>query len=245
MSISNLSTGRPVVNDLTLGVLMLDTRFPRFPGEIGNGMTWRVPLQFKIVRGATPGRVVDEEGRGLLEPFLEAANELIDLGVRGITTSCGFLALFQREMSEALSVPVATSALLQIPMIQTMLPKGKEVGVLTFNKEALTEQHLKAVGVHAPLPIEGMSEGSLFRRVYSDKATPSEADVGLLEAEMVDAARRLLGSNSNIGAIVCECTNMPPFAQAVRNATGLPVFDVVGMIDWFVAGLRQRPRSFF
>ncbi|SMG55658.1 aspartate/glutamate racemase family protein [Paraburkholderia susongensis] len=231
---------RPVVNDLTLGVLMLDTRFPRFPGEIGNGMTWPVPLQFKIVRGATPTRVVDDEGKGLLEPFLEAAHELIDLGVRGITTSCGFLALFQREMAQALPVPVATSALLQIPSIQTMLPQGKRVGILTFNKEALTERHLRAVGVSSDLPIVGMSERSLFRRVFSDKALPSEADFGMLEAEMADAARRLLSENPDVGAILCECTNMPPFAKVIREATGLPVFDVVGMIRWFVSAIQQQ-----
>ncbi|RDU97402.1 aspartate/glutamate racemase family protein [Trinickia dinghuensis] len=231
---------RPVVNGLTLGVLMLDTRFVRFPGEIGNGLTWPVALQFKVVKGATPARVIDDEGAGLLEPFIEAARELIDLGVQGITTSCGFLALFQRELSEALPVPVATSSLLQVPIVERMLPKGKRVGILTINERALTDRHLAAVGVDATTPIVGMHEHSLFRKAFTDQALPSAADFSVLEREMVDAARRLTASHPEVGAIVCECTNMPPFAPALRAATGLPVFDMVGLIRWFVAAIQSH-----
>lgn len=230
----------PVVHGLTLGVLMLDTRFVRFPGEIGNAATWSVPLQFKIVRGATPARVIEDQGRGLLDPFVDAAQELIDMGVRGITTSCGFLALFQRELTERLSVPVATSALLQVPMVERMLPAGKRVGILTINQAALTELHLAAVGVDPTTPMVGMPEESLFRRVFTDRAEPSEADFSVLELEMEVAAQSLVAQFPDVGAIVFECTNMPPFAAAVRRATGLPVFDVVGMLRGFIDALRLQ-----
>lgn len=238
MSIT-FSPHRPVVHDLTLGVLMLDTRFPRFPGEIGNGRTWPVPLQFKVVHGATPERVVDGQGEGLLEPFIEAARELVDLGVRGITTSCGFLALFQRELSAALPVPVATSALLQAPLIEAMLPRGRRVGILTFNAEALSERHLAAVGVNPATPVEGMSANSLFRRVFSDSARADDADFAVLEAEVLQSAKRLVQHHPGIGAILCECTNMSPFAAAIRAEIGLAVFDVVSLIRWFVLGLQS------
>ncbi|ARP79580.1 hypothetical protein CAL12_01220 [Bordetella genomosp. 8] len=231
-------TSRPVVHGLTLGVLMLDTRFVRFPGEIGNGATWSVPLQYRIVRGATPERVIQDRGRGLLDPFVDAALELVDLGVRGITTSCGFLALFQRELSERLPVPVATSSLLQVPMVASMLPAGRRVGILTIDRQSLTAAHLAAVGVDPATPIVGMPEESLFRRVFTDRAAPDEADYAVLEKEMVDAARALMAQHPDVGAIVCECTNMPPFAAAVRAATGVPVFDVVGMLKWFIGSLR-------
>ncbi|MFC4273601.1 aspartate/glutamate racemase family protein [Achromobacter aloeverae] len=230
----------PVVHGLTLGVLMLDTRFVRFPGEIGNAATWSVPLQFKIVRGATPARVIEDQGRGLLDPFVDAAQELIALGVRGITTSCGFLALFQRELSARLPVPVATSSLLQVPTVERMLPAGKRVGILTINQGALTAAHLAAVGVDSTTPVLGMPEDSLFRRVFTDRAQPGEADFAILEREMVAAARELAARHPDVGAIVFECTNMPPFAAAVRRATGLPVFDVVGMLRWFIDAIRLQ-----
>ncbi len=219
---------------------MLDTRFMRYPGEIGNAQTWSVPLQFKIVRGATPARVIEDQGRGLLDPFVDAAQELIDLGVRGITTSCGFLALFQRELSARLPVPVATSALLQVPMVQRMLPAGKRVGIVTINRTALTAAHLAAVGVDSTTPIVGMDEASLFRRVFTDQAQANAGDFARLESEMVEAARALVAAHPDVGALVFECTNMPPYARAVRQATGLPVFDVVGMLRWFIEAIQAQ-----
>ncbi|WP_321896182.1 aspartate/glutamate racemase family protein [Paraburkholderia heleia] len=236
----NLNRNRPVVQGLSVGVLMLDTRFPRFPGEIGNARTWSLPVQFKIVRGATPERVVERNGEGLLLPFIEAAQELIDLGVSGITTSCGFLALFQKDLSEALPVPVATSALLQAPFVQAMLPAGRRVGILTFNAQALTKKHLAAVGVDPATPIEGMPSDSLFRQVFSDSG--KTAYFTILEAEMVRAANSLVMRHQDIGAIICECTNMPPFAAAIGAATGLPVFDIVTLIRWFMLGLQPDSR---
>jgi hypothetical protein len=100
----------PVIGDLSVGVLMLDTHFQRFPGDIGNGSTWSFPVQCRVVRGASPDQVVHQQGAGLLEPFIQAAEELIAMGVSGITTSCGFLALFQKELAAALPVPCMACA---------------------------------------------------------------------------------------------------------------------------------------
>ncbi len=113
-----------VVGDLSIGVLMLDTHFRRLPGDIGNGRSWPFPVQFRVVRGADPAAIVHGRPDAFLEPFIAAAHDLIGCGVRGITTSCGFLALLQKELAAALPVPVATSSLLQAPLIEAMLPQG-------------------------------------------------------------------------------------------------------------------------
>jgi Maleate cis-trans isomerase len=226
---------RGTVDDLRIGVLMLDTPFRRLPGDIGNARTWNFPVQFRVVKGADPARVVHGEAKGLLQPFVDAALDMVAAGVRGITTSCGFLALLQREMAQALPVPVATSSLLQAPVIEAMLPAGRRVGILTFAAEALTERHLAAVGVRTDTPIEGLPPDSLFRSVYG--AMGGESDIDRLEAEVVAAARRLVDGHPDVGAILCECTNLPPHAAAIAAATGLPVFDIIGFIDWFARSL--------
>ena len=226
---------RGTVDDLRIGVLMLDTPFRRLPGDIGNARTWDFPVQFRVVKGADPARVVHGEAKGLLQPFVDAALDMVAAGVRGITTSCGFLALLQREMAQALPVPVATSSLLQAPVIEAMLPAGRRVGILTFAAEALTERHLAAVGVRTDTPIEGLPPDSLFRSVYG--AMGGESDIDRLEAEVVAAARRLVDGHPDVGAILCECTNLPPHAAAIAAATGLPVFDIIGFIDWFARSL--------
>jgi hypothetical protein len=226
---------RGTVADLGIGVLMLDTAFPRLPGDIGNGRSWSMPVQFRVVRGASPKRVVEEGDPALLRPFIDAALDMIATGVRGITTSCGFLALFQQEMAAALPVPVATSSLLQAPLIERLLPAGQRVGILTFAPESLTPRHLAAVGVAADTPIGGLPPGSLFRGVYGN--TGVTADHATLEREAVAAALDLVRAHPQVGALLLECTNLPPHSAAIAQATGLPVHDIIGFIEWFARSL--------
>src|SRR5215510_11888351 len=98
-----------------LGVLMLDTRFPRVPGDIGNPATFAVPVRHRIVAGASPQRVVREGDPALLAPFLDAARALVAEGAAAITTSCGFLVEYQAALQAELPVPVWTSSLLKLP----------------------------------------------------------------------------------------------------------------------------------
>ena len=157
-----------IYHGVCIGILMLDTRFQRFNGDIGNARTWPFPVQYRIVRDATPNRVTRPEGPDMLDAFKAAADEMIDAGVDGITTTCGFLALYQRELAEHCSVPVATSALLQVPMVARILPKGKRPAILTFSAESLTSRHLEAVGADTATPIYGMPPGSEFQRAIRE-----------------------------------------------------------------------------
>jgi len=59
--------------------------------------------------------------------------------------------------------------------------------------------------------------------------------------EMQKTALKLIQQNPDIGAIVLECTNMPPYAQIVHTATGgLPVFDMVTMINYAHSTIRYK-----
>lgn len=49
---------------------------------------------------------------------------------------------------------------------------------------------------------------------------------------MQSAANHLVRKHPDVGAIILECTNMPPYADTVRQVTGLPVFDAVTMINY-------------
>src|SRR5207302_5316029 len=148
-----------------VGILMLETKFPRIPGDMGNGTTWPFPVLYKVVPGATPDRVVRHKSAGLINAFLDAAAELVQLGADGITTTCGFLSLYQREIAQHVGVPVATSSLMQIPFIERILPPGKRVGVLTVSAANLTGEHLRAAGADPATPVVGTEGGSEFSRV--------------------------------------------------------------------------------
>jgi Asp/Glu/hydantoin racemase len=235
----HIAQGGRAIYGAPLGILMLDARFPRIPGDMGNATTWPFPVLYRVVRGASPERVVLQGARGLLDDFIAAAQDLVALGAEAITTNCGFLALFQAELAAAVRVPVATSSLMQVPWVQATLPPGKRVGVLTVSKASLTPAHLIAAGVPADTPIIGTEGGREFFRVLIT-AEKQDLDVASAEQDILTAGRELLAAHRDIGAIVLECTNMPPYAAALQAACGLPVYDIYSMITWFHAGLRPR-----
>jgi len=234
-----IARGGKAIYGVPLGILMLEARFPRIPGDMGNAETWPFPVLYRVVRGATPERVVLQGAKGLLPDFLDAAEELVALGAEAITTNCGFLSLFQRELAERAKVPVASSALIQVPWVQAMLPPGKRVGIITICATTLTPAHLSAVGVPADTPVVGTERGRELFRVLI-KAEKEELNIAAAEQDILDAARTLLARHPEVGALVLECTNMPPYAAALRETLGLPVYDIYSMINWFHAGLRPR-----
>ena len=232
------ATGGKSVYGAALGILMLETRFARIPGDIGNAGSWPFPVLFKVVPDASPDRVVRRGAEGLLPAFIEAGRELVHLGADGITTGCGFLSLFQQEMADALGVPVATSSLMQAPVIERMLPAGKRVGILTVSAETMTPDHLVSAGVDPATPVAGTERGREFSRVLLNDETT--LDVDLAREDNVSAARGLVDRHPDVGAIVLECTNMVPFAADIAAATGRPVYSIHSFATWFHAGLVPR-----
>ncbi len=212
----------------TLGVLMLATRFPRIAGDIGHPASLPFSAHYRVVEGASPQRVVRERDPALLQPFIAAGRTLVEEGATVITTSCGFLVLFQEALQAALPVPVWTSSLLLLPELQRAAP----VGIVTVDASALGAEHLRAAGAAADTPIEGLAPDCAFQRTLLNDEP--ELDVAAARAATVAAAQRLVARHPEIESIVLECTNMPPYAEAVRAATGRAVHDLVsGLVQRF------------
>ena len=229
----------------TVGVLMLDTRFPRIPGDMGNAATFPFPVRYHRVSGAAPDLVVRRGAEGLLDVFIEAARYLEREGVGAITTNCGFLVKFQRQMAAAVRVPVFTSSLLLVPMVHRLLAPGRRVGIMTVNAPSLTSEHLVGAGIgpDIPLAVIGMETEKEFTRVMLDDEL--ELDVDAARDEHVRVARRLVSEHPDVGAIVLECTNMPPYANDIRRETGLAVFDITSLVrmahDALASSIGPRP----
>jgi Asp/Glu/hydantoin racemase len=214
----------------TVGILMLDTRFPRIPGDMGNARTFPFPVRYHRVTGADPDLVVRRGAEGLLPAFIEGARSLEREGVGAITTNCGFLVKFQAALAASVAVPVFTSSLLLVPLVHRMLPPGRRVGIITVSGSTLTAEHLRGAGVgeDVPLAVAGLETEKEFTRVLLGDEL--ELDVDLAREEHVRVARRLVAAHPDIGAIVLECTNMPPYTADIQRETGLPVFDIVALV---------------
>lgn len=195
---------------------MLDTRFPRVPGDVGHAASFTMPVRYAVVQGASPQRVVRARDPALLQPFIDAARTLVAGGARAITTSCGFLVQFQAALQAALPLPVWTSSLLLLPALDAP-------GVLTVDADAL-----RAAGVTGETPVEGLAPGCPLQRTLLDDLPT--LDLAAAEADVVAAARRLLLRYPGVRSLVLECTNMPPYADAVRAATGLPVHHLLTLV---------------
>lgn len=208
---------------------MLDTSFKRPVGDIGNSETFSFPINYETVPKATISRVVKEGDVTLVEPFVRAAKILEKNGCCAITTSCGFLALYQIEIQKELNIPFFSSSLMQIPFVHDMT--GGIVGVITARKSSLTEKHLCAVHAdHTPTIIEGMDHMSAFTGavIEEDRALNSKA----IHAEVKQVTAGLLKRHTDIRAIVLECTNLPPYKTAIREVTDLPVFDITTFMNY-------------
>lgn len=235
---SRIAHGGKALYGVRVGILMLEARFPRIPGDMGNGTTWPFPVLYKVVPGASPDRVVRRRAEGLLPAFLDAAAELVRLGADGITTTCGFLSLYQRDIARHVGVPVATSSLMQIPLIERCLPPGKRVGVLTVSAASLTREHFLAAGADPETPVAGTENGREFTRVMLDDRP--RLDAAAAERDIIEAGEALVAQHRDIGAIVLECTNMVPYARAVADRLRLPVYSIYSFVTWFQAGLAPR-----
>lgn len=208
---------------------MLDTQFHRPAGDIGNKDTFSFPVLYKKVKGASPSRVVIEGDPDLLKPFIQSTKELEAEGVQAITTSCGFLALFQKEIQKQLRVPFYSSSLLQIPLACTAA--GEPIGVLTASKTSLTEAHLKGVNAHRHhVIVKGMDcmpafSGAIIRE-------DRDLDEAAVSKEMKQAAADFVSKHPDLKALVLECTNMPPYKHVIREVTDLPIYDITTLTNY-------------
>ena len=219
--------GGPNIYGVPIGVLCLESYFAKPPGHVKHAQTFDFPVAYKVIEGATTKKIVDAPGSDLIGPFVEAARELEREGVKAITGSCGFLALYQRELADAVDVPVFISSLIQIPLVKCMLKSDQKVGVVVARKGSLTPAHLEAVGAAGvPICIAGMDGQPEFNEVIIDGSRLA-LDLDRLETELLSVVETLAQENPDIGAIVIECTDMTYYSPLIQERVGLPVFDLI------------------
>ncbi len=212
-----------------IGIMMLDTHFPRVSGDIGNATSFRFPVAYKIVKEANSANVVLNPDPAIIEPFIRAAKELEEEGCRCVVTSCGFMAIFHKEIAAKVNIPVISSSLLQARLVSGLV-NNRKIGILTAKASSLTDLHFSGVGIEEVNKVVYGIEDTEFGKTFFNGS--DHIDIDQAERDMVSTARKMVAENPDVAAIVLECTNMPPFSHAIREATGLPVFDVIGLINY-------------
>ncbi|MCL6284147.1 aspartate/glutamate racemase family protein [Ruegeria sp. 2012CJ41-6] len=224
-----------------IGILCLDTAFAKPPGHIRCANSLPFPTMKAVVQGTTIAELLDRPSDAFFAPFLEAARDLERKGCAAITGSCGFMALYQNELSQAVSVPVFASSLIQIQLMHQMAGGRGKVGVITAKRRALTDRHFAAVGVgDTPVAIAGMQDQPEFSDVIlNDKRT--EIDENRLTTELVAVGDSLMRQNQDVRSIVLECTDLAPYAHHLQRALGVPVADLTSLAKMVHAIVARRP----
>ena len=223
---------------LMLGILTLDTAFPRIAGDVGCPATFAFPVRIKVVHGASVDHVVHTPQDALLDDFIGAARDLVNDGCTAITTTCGFLVRWQHELADAVPVPVLTSPLLALPLVTRTLGAGRRAGIVTYSAADLGADMLAAAGAAPDTPVAGVvPDGYFARTIRFGAPTLDRARMG---QDVVAAAQALVARHPDVGAIVLECANMPPYATEVAAATRLPVHDAATLVTWFATAVHRR-----
>ncbi|MGM0602447.1 MAG: aspartate/glutamate racemase family protein [Bacillota bacterium] len=226
-----------------VGILLLDCVAPFIPGDVGNASTYDYPVRYKLVKGVNFKQLLEKDKSGL-EVIIEAAKELERDGVKAITADCGFFALFQKEIAEAVDIPVFLSSLLQIPFISSILDENSKVGVMSAESSKLDADFLKAVNADPDdIVLKGMEDKESFRKTVIEEC--GELDSEQMEKEAVEAAEEMVRENPEVKAVLLECSMLPPYAKAIQDKIKLPVFDFITMIDYVFSALVKKKYNGF
>ena len=239
--------GKPYYG-ISLGIVLLDQKHshPQLPGSVSNASTFQFPVRLKIVKGLYDNPfppVRDKRGEYTedVRRTMDAARELASEGVRAIIMCCGFFSLLQSELAEEAKIPVFSSSLLMVPLISRLINKHQKVGILTASKARLTHEYLEPAGIDASIPhiIEGMEKSKEFYSCFMG-GTRTTLNVDQLRKEVVCIASDFIKEHPDIGALLIECTDLPPYSADIHLSTGIPVFDYVSFVNTIHQAVVQK-----
>lgn len=225
-----------------IGILMMDTKFPRIPGDPGNAATFDFPVCYKVVRDVFQGdRIPRDADEILLKAFCKAARELEKDGCRAITTCCGFLAGFQRELANAVDIPVFTTTLTLIPMIASMIGRKKQIGIFSERAQFMTDSLFEKSGWSSHdynICVSDLPEQSEFNEliIYNHES----GDPDKIRESIRQMTKEHMEKYPDTGAIVLECQNFAPFGDVIAKESGVPVFGLNQLIAFIEASLNYR-----
>jgi hypothetical protein len=229
-----LGYGRP------LGILVLEEHIPCPPGTPGNPTTFPFPVIYETVKGVHTSHLRDPANPGGLPAFIAAAQVLVSKGVRAIVGGCGLMIVHQRELVRAVPVPVLSSSLLQLPLIAATLGPEAQIGIVASSRTSLNAGHLRLAGApEGRAVLTGMDGKPCFCAAVMHEGGVLDFD-GTRD-ELIAVGHALVADHPHVAAVLLECVDLPPYAAALQDAIGLPVYDITTLAGWGAAGVRRNP----
>ena len=227
----------------SLGVIRLDYDYPPAPGDIDSPDSFPYKVYYKVVPGLSfemcqSGNLTEE----VKDRFKESIQWLVnEKNVSGITGDCGFMMYFQEIAREITHIPVFMSALCQLPAVTCAYSAIEQIIILTANSKTLEpmrdlirvecgvdtqDQRYHIVGCE---DVDGFEAVAFGEKVDTKKVEPGVVKKAIEALEMYPDSR----------AFLLECTELPPYSDAIRFKTGLPVFDAITGCNFFIGGFQN------
>jgi hypothetical protein len=221
-------TGYPFYGQ-DLGVLVFSTTTPRIPGDAGNARSFSYPVIYQVVKGGFSDLI--DGSPEIRASLLEAVGELKSRGVSAVIGDCGLMSLYQEDIAGQEGLIAAASSLCQIPLVWQLVGRRGEIGIITGHSKLLKEAHLVQSGwrPEMPLVIQGMEDEKHFEEIVIKGG--HNLDPLKMEEDVRRACATLCSRSGALRAVIIECSNLATFSCAVREETGLPVFDLIGAAD--------------
>lgn len=233
------------ISGYTIGIMLLDVHYPIIPGNVVNAYTYKFPVRHMWVEGANQDRMHSGD-ETLLPELIKTAKQLEVEGCRAICGACGYFGHFQRRVADKIDIPVYLSSVVQVPWITVGLKKNEKIGILCADGANLTKELFKECNV---------SEDNFNRCVIKSAGELLEFSAFMerrghfnnekIKNELINLVKELVKENEDIGAILLECSDMPPYAAAIQKEVNLPVFDFITMINFVHNSVAQKPYEGF
>lgn len=225
-----------------IGIIAVDLVYPKLPGNVVNATTYRFPVLFKKVSFEIE-QLFDGDP-ALEEMVVNAARELEAEGVRAIIGACGYFAHFQKQVAAAVNIPVFMSSLCQLPLIKIGLKPEQKILVMCASGDSMSQEFFSKVNANLDdCIIQDVGSMESFAPIRWGKTV---MDNDRLTKDLAQLAKAVVSEHPEIGAILLECSDLPPYACEIQRATGLPVFDFISMINWVEhAVVQKRYYGFF
>jgi hypothetical protein len=222
---------------IAIGILVLESNIPCIPGDVDNATTFVFPIRYEKIRGISMRDLLAHRTPEMLESIMRACNSLLSEGVKAITGDCGYLAYFQREVAKLMPVPVSLSSLMQVPFILNMMPTRALLGIIVADSRLIDEELLLNTGIQQRerLVIYGMENQPEFSQAMLGEC--GRLNPGKVQRELIHIGRRILDEHPSVGAVLIECSNLPPYSAALQEVLGIPVFDYVTMINYLYSAV--------
>jgi len=231
--ISN-STNKPCwgcgADGYAIGVIGVKTNFPLIVGNIVNVKTFPFPVYVKVLEHIDGSDILTYREE-YVEAIIDAANDLVSIGARAVVGACGSFANYQTAISDQVAVPTFMSVMLQVPLVMMGLRSDQTIGVLAFDKAAVTSHVFAECGISEPERLRIYSTDAMEQSIKLRAGDPTFSNEQFGD-DLAEMSINIVEDDPDVGAIVIQCSELPPYAWKIQRATGLPVFDVNSLVTW-------------